>query len=286
MTQQTLQAIGRRLPGALTRRIALGRPALTWLIPPGRRVSFDQYLGHLSVIVDTSHPIERRMLSGTYEPALLRVIDAFVGPGDVCLDVGANVGPLTLAMARRVAPSGRVYAFEPSPENMDRLRRNLARNPALDAIVTPIPVGLGAEAGTLHWVASSLDAGNGRLRRSPARADEAVPVEVTTLDAWRAAARPAPIAFMKLDVERMELDVLLGAADLLRSDRPVILFETLPDRGVARHIERTRRLLDLLRDAGYDLFSIHRRGRRPLVGPPVSYETLAVPGGDRPPSTG
>lgn len=65
---------------------------------------------------------------GVFEPALSEVIDKLVGKGDVCLDVGANVGYFTLLLAHKVGPTGRVMAVEASPGNIGKLQSNIAKN--------------------------------------------------------------------------------------------------------------------------------------------------------------
>lgn len=68
------------------------------------------------------------MAFGVYELATARLIERLLGPGDHFVDGGANVGYFTLLAAQRVGDKGRVDAFEPQPENLARLRANLARN--------------------------------------------------------------------------------------------------------------------------------------------------------------
>ncbi len=63
---------------------------------------------------------------GTYEPELQAVLADLVQPGMVAYDVGANIGYISLLLARRVGEAGKVFAFEALPANLERLRLNLA----------------------------------------------------------------------------------------------------------------------------------------------------------------
>lgn len=277
--RQLLRAVGRLLPLRVQMALARGRPKLAWIIQPGRTVAFKRYLGNLCIEAHTDSTIERQMLTGEYEPHLQRVIQQFVPPNAVCLDIGANVGPMTLAMAKRMNPGGRVHAFEPAPMLMRRLQRNVALNPQLAPRVQTHSVGLGLEEGSLYWLQSSAGHGNGRLlaRRAPG----SIRVPVTTLDAFAQSHHVSAIDFIKIDVERMELDVILGGAATLHAFQPVIVLETLPCHGIEDLEQRTRTLLATLRELGYELHAVHRRHVAPLPDNvlPSTHEILALPPG-------
>ena len=63
-----------------------------------------------------------------FEPETRSFLDAFLRPGDVFLDVGANVGLYTIAAARIVGNAGRVHAFEPCSQTFSRLEENVLLN--------------------------------------------------------------------------------------------------------------------------------------------------------------
>ena len=66
--------------------------------------------------------------AGTYEPPVQQALADCLKPGDVVLDVGANVGFIAVIAAKLVGPAGRVVAFEPVPENARLVRRNARLN--------------------------------------------------------------------------------------------------------------------------------------------------------------
>ena len=76
-------------------------------------------------------------IRGSREEQLKYIIDRVVGPGDVVLDVGANIGYYAIMLAKRVGSSGKVYAMEPEPHNLELLQRNIDLN-GVDGVM---PVG-------------------------------------------------------------------------------------------------------------------------------------------------
>lgn len=151
----------------------------------------------------------------------------FVGPGQLAFDVGAHVGNRVRALR---ALGARVVAFEPQPDFVRVLGLLYGR----DRGVALEPVGLGAAAGpatlhisqrapTLSTLASDWrDEVRADRRFEPIRWDRRRTVLVTTLDAM--IARHGEPAFVKIDVEGGELDVLRGLSRPLAA----LSFEYLP----------------------------------------------------------
>jgi FkbM family methyltransferase len=278
-----LGLLGALLPDALALRMVRGRPQLTWMLRPGRTLRINYYCGDLTFEGRTEHVIERMALSGTYEPRLFDTLMTLAQPGDVCLDIGANVGTWTLPLARRVGAHGRIVAFEPCPGNCAQLRRNCELNLGPALRIQTLALGLSSAPGRLYWHPLDDDAGpsggNGRLENE-ARPG-CVAVDVTTLDAWFASSGLPRLDLVKIDVERMELEVVWGGKETLASYKPRIVFETLPDRGNRRHRARIGELLELLRNLGYELFGLLPTGKRvPLEEKPISQESIALPAGE------
>jgi FkbM family methyltransferase len=248
-------------------------PQLRRYLPEGREIAVDDYLGELRVVVDMTYPIEREMLVNWYEPDALAVIDSLVGEGDACLDIGANVGALTLAMARRVGPSGTVYAFEPGPLTYPRLARNVGLNPSIRDRVIPLQLGVSDKPGTLYWNEEPENRGNATLLKA-----SGAPVPVVSLDGHFAGKALRNLRFVKIDVEGMEHEVLVGGRTIWQTHRPVIYFETLRDFESARGFPIFERIEAFLREAGYSLFRVDEDRRlRSVTASTVEMYTLAVP---------
>lgn len=63
-----------------------------------------------------------------YEPNETWAIRKILRPGDIFIDIGANIGYFSVLAARLVGPTGRVFAFEPVPPTVERLRHNIKIN--------------------------------------------------------------------------------------------------------------------------------------------------------------
>lgn len=146
--------------------------------------------------------------------------------GTTAIDIGANRGIYSYWLHRRVGSTGRVIAFEPQPELQTHLAE-LRDSFGLTRLEIA-GVGLSSECGELtlrrrrsHWGGASFD-----LHREERDDLEAIPVEVTTLDAYlQRRAIDAPVRFIKCDIEGHELPALRGSARTLAEDRPDVLFE-------------------------------------------------------------
>jgi FkbM family methyltransferase len=162
-------------------------------------------------------------LLGTAEPHLQRIIRKYVVPGDAVYDVGANMGYVSLSLAKLVGARGRVVAFEPVARNVDLLRRNIEDNKLTNV--------------QLLAVAASDKYGEAviRIAENPATASlvwhrddpSAVGLVIKTVvidDLIDVGELPEP-TFVKIDVEGAEGQVLQGMRRTVASARPVLFVE-------------------------------------------------------------
>jgi FkbM family methyltransferase len=175
---------------------------------------------------------------GTYEREVQQLFQRLLGPGDVCFDVGANVGFYTLLASRLIGEKGTVVAFEPLPRNLGYLRRHLEANHVSN--VRLLPVAVSDRAGTAHFTE-----GNGPAMGSLAE-NGGLEVRTVRLDELVASGELPSPSFLKIDVEGAEDAVLTGAASLLRGHHPTILLST---HGYVHH----QSCWSLLEDYGYAL---------------------------------
>jgi FkbM family methyltransferase len=153
---------------------------------------------------------EHRYLS--WNPTEYATFRRGVSPGGVVLDVGANVGGYAVLFGQWVGPSGRVYAFEPSPLAWRGLVQHVALN-ALEPVVKPVGAAVADHEGTGELIVAGT-AGESRLAGTSERS-ETVPVPIVTIDSFCGRERIQP-ALIKIDVEGAELAVLRGARETIR----------------------------------------------------------------------
>jgi FkbM family methyltransferase len=170
---------------------------------------------------------EKDFWLGTYEPELQWALGELVRLGMIAYDVGANIGYITLMLARAVGPSGRVVAFEALPANVERLERNLTLNEMADGVIV-VPGAVAAGEGTLNFHVHA-SGGMGKAEGSAGRADESYQAEITvpstSLDAFvYEHGGPVP-QLVKIDIEGGEVLALPGMRRLLREARPTLLLE-------------------------------------------------------------
>ena len=172
---------------------------------------------------------------GNYELAETRYCERVLRPGDVAVDVGANIGLYTLLFSQLVGPRGQVHAFEPAPANARRLRVNLLLNDVANVSVEEAAVYSRDGSVTLNLFDDRL--GSWHTLGRPELPDPfrpghtlapagAIEVPAVTLDDYAARHGLEQIALLKVDVEGAEPDVLAGAAGLLEQKAVgAILFE-------------------------------------------------------------
>lgn len=146
---------------------------------------------------------------------------------DIIIDAGANVGLYACWAAKRLSPRGRVFSFEPVPNNYDRLRRLVACL-ALEERVRYFPLALGSESGMLRLELVGWGSASGAIK---GRSDRATTVEQTTIDDFVAAHDLPYVSFIKMDIEGMERQALSGAGRTIAAWKPRLAVCTyhLPD---------------------------------------------------------
>lgn len=175
----------------------------------------------------------RSFVYGTWEPEVGQVVNETVRKGMTVIDIGAHHGYYSLYFAKCVGPTGRVFSFEPVPENFALMRKNILLN-NINWIET-FPHALFSCTKDISFAApdESLASGDGSLLES--RKGRQILVHAVTLDSFCAPAQIRPDV-IKMDVEGAELDVLLGARDTLKQCSPKLLIELHHfDGNVAAH---------------------------------------------------
>lgn len=157
--------------------------------------------------------------NGVFSPEEFQGWAPYVPTGGIVVDVGANVGAHTFAFADAVGPTGMVIAVEPQRMLFGMLSGSQAMQGRKQ--VWPRWCALGRDAGVVFVPELNYDAPNNFGGLPLKGRDVGEPVARVPLDLWDM----PQVDFLKIDVEGMELDVLMGAEQTVRRARPVICVE-------------------------------------------------------------
>lgn len=205
--------------------------------------------------------VERSIyLLGTYEEGTLWVVSRLLRSGDVFVDIGANIGLMSIHAAQLVGREGAVYSFEPMPDVFAQLQANIALN-ATNHVVA-VPLALGSAAAELPIFAHpEINRGSSSLiaeDRQPSHV-----INVSTLEEYADVFIRRPIRLIKIDVEGWELEVLRGMNGILAGDdKPILCVECSQLHGL-----QGGTLADLYRlvhdTNGYRCFTLKRGKEHP-----------------------
>jgi len=203
----------------------------------------EEVLGHQMHLATEGRYPPLDMMSGKYEQQTTQVFEEAAKPGMVVLDIGAHVGYYSLLAARIVGPEGRVYSFEPEPQNYSLLVKNIDRNGYEN--ITPVNAAVSNQMGVATLNLSTLDNGRHSLFVSNPSQSSTETVNTTTIDAFLENSASPNVGLIKIDVEGAELAVLDGMGKLLeKHDQLSLIIEFNPG---------------LLQTAGVDLVQFLKR---------------------------
>ncbi len=142
-------------------------------------------------------------LYGEYSESEVACLRHYIRPGDTIIDVGANIGDLSIPMAQMAGPTGSVYAFEANPVPFNQLCANVALNDA--ANIRPVNA----------FVAREGDVQN------PYFTGTRWPIQTISIDSMNLTS----CDLIKIDVDGGERNVLLSAEKTITAHRPILYFE-------------------------------------------------------------
>lgn len=223
--------------------------------------------------IDRDQCIDTKVMHDRFELESIELIKRIVKPGWTCCDVGANIGVLSLLMAKQTGSTGRVYAFEPSLWTYERLKANIEINPY------PWIDPQRAAVGTTSQPSMELRVPCGyRLDGKDTSTVQVMPL--VALDDFFA--EKSDLHFLKIDTDGFESQVLGGAMRTLERLKPVIFFELGPDH-LKRAGSSATELTTTLANLGYQFEDESGRSIDPLeeakkLYPNGSFNVVAQPG--------
>lgn len=156
------------------------------------------------------------------EESLQKALVKYLQAGDIFIDIGANFGIHSLLAAKLVGPTGKIYAFEPVPVNLDLLMKNIKLNKLQNMEVLPCAVSNSNKQYVEMYIPGEEVAITASLHSCMERV-VSIEVQNVRLDDWVAFNMYPKL--IKIDVEGAELEVLKGAGSLLQRCHPILLIE-------------------------------------------------------------
>jgi FkbM family methyltransferase len=188
----------------------------------------------------------------SYEPHVTAQVKRILRPGDVFVDIGANVGHFSMLAAHLVGPEGTVIAFEPLPTNCELIRLSMAENQFDNIRLYPYAV---AEQAQIIEMLAEGTQSNARLAQTNDLGRKGArkwSIEAVVLDDFLA---DLPrIDLVKLDIEGAEPRAWQGMRQLIQCHRPYIVSEFFPDFIRLTSQIRPESFLEMLQQDGYELF--------------------------------
>jgi FkbM family methyltransferase len=204
-----------------------------------------------------------------FEAEERQFLNLFLRPGDVYVDIGANIGLFTLVAAHLTGSGGKVHAFEPCAKTFQRLQDNVRLNRFKN--VQCHQMALSDSTKTMEFITSTdgNDAWNSFARPYIGGTFSSEPVAATTWDEWsRASQLTGRVTMVKIDVEGWEAKVLQGAnQEFARPDAPLLQVEFTDDAAKSAG-SSCQALHESLTRLGYEVCRFDAT-RRELVPDPV-----------------
>ncbi len=180
--------------------------------------------GRLKMRLDLASQPQRQMYLNSYQLVARRILGKVLRRGDVYVDCGAHLGYLSLWACRLVGSTGRVYAFEPMPPTVERLRENVRLNDVENIEVMANGTWDSPKTVTLHWFEDTDIESVSLGKREGQAVEQEHTIQTVRLDD----VVDPPIRTIRIDVAGAELATLRGAEKLLAASGPHILMALDP----------------------------------------------------------
>ncbi len=195
-----------------------------------------------------------------------------VKPGWTVVDIGANIGYFTLLLSRLVGPTGKVYAFEPDPDNVRVLKKNVMANNCRNVIV--VQKAVSNKDGQLKLFLDEENKGDHRSYDSH-DGRKSITIKSTTLDTYFRKDK-GTIDFIKMDIQGSEALALLGMKKTMKRQKKLILLSEFWPFGICNSGIKPERYISLLREYGFGISILDSRHNKAIRFSKKLIEPLTV----------
>ncbi len=192
-----------------------------------------------------------------YEFGIEQLLRVVLKPGDRFVDVGANIGMISLLAARLVGENGIVEAVEPNPSCIELLQRSILINRIRN--INLYPVGFSDVTSLVNLKFTSEHSGTATMADTSEVIGSVEVKAVVGDDVLANGARPCKL--IKIDVEGYEMKVLRGLQNTIRTSSPLLITEFIESQ-LRRAGSSRKNMLDFLQDLDYSPYYIMMRRSR------------------------
>jgi len=194
-------------------------------------------------------------LEGCWEPELLNTLKKLIKKDDTFLDVGANIGYHSVAIASAF-PEARVFSFEPQEFLCKQIENSLSKNDLNNVTVFKVGLSDVREDVSIHIPEENVGGSSviKGLNNHPAFKKSAK-IKLETLDSYIPIFTKVNV--IKIDVEGLEPNVLRGGRELISKYRPVIVMEFSPIIYQYSNPKIAYELINLVQEFDYDTYDIN-----------------------------
>lgn len=174
------------------------------------------------------------MYKGIYHPHVVNCLKKYLKKGDIFIDVGANIGYLTMLGAGYVCKSGKVHCFEPVPIYFNLLSKSVKMNKEYNFILNNCAIGDSSGVADIKITSLSNIGWNTMVPVfdiEPNKIKEIIKVNVIRLDDYIFESRLEEVALIKIDVEGFEFNALRGLIKFFKKNKdnlPPLIVEVMP----------------------------------------------------------
>ncbi len=195
--------------------------------------------------LEDKHPFESEVLKGQ------------IKKGDVVLDIGAYVGYYTMLASKIVGDEGKIFAFEPDPENFKNLEINIKKNNCHN--VELVKAAVCDKTGSMKLYLNKSDRSENTLYGS--NIEDSITVKTIKLDDYFKN-RDNRVNFIKIDIEGAERRAFEGMEFILEKNRQIKIFTEINPRALENSGFSAKDYVQLLIGMGFSLYKINESQKK------------------------
>ena len=227
---QFIQKVSKAWTLALSDPIALLTAIKPYLFKPkSGRILLNSVAFDIDLDLD---PVMRAMYFGAYQMPIASFLKKHLKKGDIFIDVGANIGYISVYAMGLIGQTGQVHAFEPVPQYFEKLNNVQKNNPDYRLYINRVALGECEGTSRIDVTNVSNIGWNTMVPgfMSEQTIKENIEISVTTLDNYLFANGIDRVHLVKIDVEGFEFPVIKGFQKYLQTaeELPILLVEVAP----------------------------------------------------------